>query len=561
MAEAENHQPERCSHDTEGDRASLDGSMGSGTGSSGNQCRPISNTAVGNQSGIVSTERSDEVLIKDGWTENDITAVQQATGLSTWAILNAWIAGLTGDQMVAAVEGNDRSSLAILINSGSTSGTPADKAWTNDAYLVPQEQQVGPVVQKDAAPIVTMGKILSCDVAIEQISGDQLLLWDGDKLEKGSTVRFEDQTYAAAKLHRSLAEALYLPDCIHAFGGIQKLFTKLCDVFSEHGTEKGISPRLAGATLGTWVSKCLPGPLIINLIGPPGAETTVLGLLMCVCRRALKLADPSMHHLASLPAGCNPTLVLDRPSERTLKQLVAAAGNPGMYFLSRGRLFDLRWPIIVCTRTPVSVPAVRVPLLPVNGLRRLTNMNAELIADFFQPKLLWYRLMQHQSVADSQFDAPREFCPEARTVGRVLGAAVEGAPDIQVSIMESLRSDDLQHKSQQSQAPAAGVVEVLLTLCHNKEAVTTVGQIALFANNLLKVRQENMELSPRAVGDVLRQELGLSPRRRSHGYELGLDLGSKRRVHHLASDYGVLEPVVDCALCQEVSGQAPPSGA
>jgi adenine C2-methylase RlmN of 23S rRNA A2503 and tRNA A37 len=111
---------------------------------------------------------------------------------------------------------------------------------------------------------------------------------------------------------------------------------------------------------------------------------------------------------------------------------------------------------------------------------------------------------------------------------------------------------DEQRKTEQSQAPAALVLEILLVLSHTQRPVAYVGQIAELANALLENRDENIQLSPRAVGEILRQELGLVARRRPPGYELALDNNVQQRVHRLASDYSVLQPVADCRWCQEV---------
>jgi len=150
-------------------------------------------------------------------------------------------------------------------------------------------------------------------------------------------------------------------------------------------------------------------------------------------------------------------------------------------------------------------------------------------------------------VAGSQFDVP-EFCPEARLLARVLGAAVEGSPSLQASIVTALGSLDEQRKAEQSQTPVAVVLESLLALCHSNTAVAYVGKVTELANTLLENREEPIQLSPRLVGEMLRQQLGLVAHRRALGYELAMDLDTQRRVHHLAVVHAVLQRVVDCLL-------------
>jgi hypothetical protein len=89
-------------------------------------------------------------------------------------------------------------------------------------------------------------------------------------------------------------------------------------------------------------------------------------------------------------------------------------------------------------------------------------------------------------------------------------------------------------------------------LSHAKRPAAYVGEITEHVNALLENRGENIELSPKAVGEILRQELGLLARRRPQGYELALDLNTQRRVHRLAADHNVLQSVADCPRCQEM---------
>jgi len=84
-----------------------------------------------------------------------------------------------------------------------------------------------------------------------------------------------------------------------------------------------------------------------------------------------------------------------------------------------------------------------------------------------------------------------------------------------------------------------------------------VGKVTELANTLLENREEPIRLSPRLVGEMLRQQLGLVARRRALGYELALDLDTQRRVHQLAGVHGVLQRVADCLRCEEISLSIP----
>jgi hypothetical protein len=165
--------------------------------------------------------------------------------------------------------------------------------------------------------------------------------------------------------------------------------------------------------------------------------------------------------------------------------------------------------------------------------------------------LLGFRLARHLSVANSQFDVP-EFTSDARATARVLGATLEGSANLQQELTNVLRRQDEANRAEKSQTPAAVVLEVVLTLCHSNSLNEYVGEIAQLANALFETRGEDIRLSPRTVGDVLRRELGLVGRRRALGYQLVLDVAVQRRLHRLGMSHGVLQRVAGCPRCQEM---------
>jgi hypothetical protein len=132
---AENDQPEPCCRDTEADGTTQDGGIDSGSAASGDQVMPTSNPKPGNESGTSSTDPNYNRLVAHGWTQDDISAVQEETCLSTQAILAASDAGFNRAEILAAVDGNDRWSLAML-SSAVGNGTATDRLWSIAASLV-----------------------------------------------------------------------------------------------------------------------------------------------------------------------------------------------------------------------------------------------------------------------------------------------------------------------------------------------------------------------------------------------------------------------------------------
>jgi hypothetical protein len=181
----------------------------------------------------------------------------------------------------------------------------------------------------------------------------------------------------------------------------------------------------------------------------------------------------------------------------------------------------------------------------------MMNSGAEAISQQFQSRLLQYRLVRHMAIGNSQFDAP-QLSPELRTIARVLGAAIEGCPAIQSEMIAALEELHDRETSPACEGNLA-VVETLFRLSHSELPTVYVGKLAEYAMGALGRLGEPMVLSPKAVGHILRQELGLLLTRRSLGYELALDGNTKRKVHRVAQIFGVLQPVAACSYCTELS--------
>jgi hypothetical protein len=164
-----------------------------------------------------------------------------------------------------------------------------------------------------------------------------------------------------------------------------------------------------------------------------------------------------------------------------------------------------------------------------------------------------YRLSQHRLVADSHFDCPK-FAPDTRLLARIFGASVEGSTELQGRIVDALSRIDEQCKVQQSQGLDSVVLEALLALCHEHRPRALVFEITKLANGILLGRHENLELTPKAVGGIMRGKLGLWTERRCAGYELQLIGETPKLIHQLATANNVLsmqEPLENCPWCNE----------
>jgi hypothetical protein len=403
-------------------------------------------------------------------------------------------------------------------------------------------------------PLTTLGELFADGSAIDLLRNHRLVLWSEAKEQVDLLVQHQGQSYLPASLNSRLEELLRFPQSAAPSESPESLVAELSSCLARYvELDESMRLLLAAFVLSTWVGECLPFAPVLNLWGPFGAETILVDVLSCLCRRPLRLLQPSVRELSELPRGLCPTVVLKQAEERSLRRLLSAAAEPDVHLLRGGIPLNIRCAVIACTRSPLSVPGLSLALLQPAKYARLGTQGRQL-ADDFQPRLLRYRLSQHRLVANSDFDC-QQFSPEVRQQARVLGAAVAGAPALQAGVAAALEALDEQSRVEHSQNLDAVVLEALLVLCHENNPAAYVLEVTTLTNGILLARHEQGELSPKAVGAILRKKLGLSLQRKGPGYELALGRDVCRHIHRLAASYGalsLLSPRPDCPGCGEL---------
>jgi hypothetical protein len=137
-------------------------------------------------------------------------------------------------------------------------------------------------------------------------------------------------------------------------------------------------------------------------------------------------------------------------------------------------------------------------------------------------------------------------------LARTLGAAVEGAPDTQAGIIELVAKIDEQQKVENSQTLAAAVLEALMVACSEGRSAIYVREVAELVNGILLGRGEEFSLSAKAIGGILRNDLGLYSTRRGAGWELILSRQTRERIHRLAPAFSILSELEPSSVAPDV---------
>jgi hypothetical protein len=393
-----------------------------------------------------------------------------------------------------------------------------------------------------------MGETFPCGTMIELLDDHKLLLHHADAELIGQTVEFEGILYEPASLDPALNRALHLPSGTEDYVSLDSLAAELSDLFVGFAAMEEFCARwLALFSMQTWIRDALPDVAPLNLWGTPGSEQDVLQILELLCRHPLRLFESSVTEVAAL-ADLGFTLLLNRPPERVLRPLVAC--NRGGLVLRGGRVLQPRTSTLVVSDNP-RPDMLSLSLLATVPGRRLSPGSLSSRCLMLRAKLLDFRLRHYQAASVSQFDLPG-LTPAMRMVARSYGATVAGCPSLLQQLTIALERAEDESRDASAQSLPAMMTEVLQACCHEDRAAVPLTELTELLSALSLSRGERIELTPKAVGTILRQQLGLSPRRKEYGYELPLGVATRTRVHRLARAQASLSRASGkpgCALC------------
>jgi hypothetical protein len=402
--------------------------------------------------------------------------------------------------------------------------------------------------------IATAGEVFGDGKVIELIRDAapngklRLLDWNGSRGKPLERCTVADRTYVPISLDPPIARALVLPSGTRPYGSTRQLFDEISSlVFSvTRWPERAVTPFVF-YVLATWLFEFLPAAPCLWITVPPAASTgTLLQIINLLCRRTLFLTEATVAAFRLFPTQLKPTVVTEVSTiTYPLLQLLRTSSRRGFLSASGGKWVDAFCAKIVVSRqAPRDPEAAGFPLeivLPPSGeyIPRLDAFEADRIASEFQPKLLEYRLVNHQKITKPSFEI-RGFSAPMRELAYDLGACVVGDEGLQGQILAHLEKDDREIQVNRSSLLESIVLEALLAECHDPQVSNvSVTDLTTSVNTILAARGEAREVSPENVGWKLRH-IGLRTVPVTGGCK-GLALPNEIRseIHALAAGYGV----------------------
>jgi hypothetical protein len=414
--------------------------------------------------------------------------------------------------------------------------------------------------------IETSGQIFPSGDVIELVgdidSSLRLLHWDGKCAQVAEKVEIHGKQYKPANLSSMLRGVIRLPAELVAYESVTAIVTALAATIETYAGLSDHCSRLAAFySVMTWFVDCLPAAPRLMLIGPSGRGPDQLKRLLGICRHSIGLACVSPSAFESLPFEFGLTIALTQSGIGTrFWQLLDAATKPNTFLWRKEQARSPFSPVILHAGKPMRGEVnrgleIEIPLLPVR--EELPLLDAEVEAEFvkrLQGQLLAYRLASYSAVKACTFD-PKQLAFPTREIARCLGSCFPNVPALQEEIVALLRSADAHQRMLQSASIEAVLVEGLLFLCHEAQGDPVAGvyaaQLAEHVRVISKGRGDQIDLKPRAIGDLLRG-LGFTTERLDrNGRGILLCREVIDKVHELAVAFHVpsLGHAQGCALC------------
>ncbi len=417
------------------------------------------------------------------------------------------------------------------------------------------------------SPIRTFGEVFPDGAVIELIQEAatkslSLFLSDGKTRKIAPEVDFRGHVYRAADINHSILLATRFPSKCDGFESTAKLFTEIRNTFMSRGFAEEVALPATYSSFASWFPACLPAAPCLSISGPQAEARLFLVLLSCMVRHPLPLGEVTRASLCSLPMDLQLTLLIDQERiSRSAWGLLSASNWRRAYIPWKGGLVNVFCAKAVYCGAKViknnfGDEALQINLTPSRGrLPVLDGRDQQKISERFQAKFLDYRCRNVMKVRESRCDFP-ELDSSIRILGRILGAPIVDAPELQANLAPLLREYQEGIRASKWLDLRCVTVEAILDHCHKEPGKRVhVGTLTDTVNRILKGRGERAKFEPEVIGGILRGQLGFSPERDSEGYYILLDNRVCRYAHQLAYGYDVAavqEGIAECSHCSAI---------
>ena len=395
----------------------------------------------------------------------------------------------------------------------------------------------------------TAGEFLADGTLLELVRvGDApelgLLVWDGHEARFVPSFIYGQVEYVPIMSPAPVLAAVNFPKSILDYKSPCELVDEISCLIAAAGPLSGAdAERCAFFVIATWLADVLPSAPFLWLLAPSLApRRSLVRVLQLLCRRSLRVSELTLATLQSVPAGLQPTLIVEAANtsrSRSLLKAIHASGRRGVLSLANGQMRDLCCAKIVIADQPFDrSTGTELPLeislgLTANSATDLAEMERR--GAQLQQKLLKLRLQTCAAVASSSPTCD-EFATPLQSILLTLAAPVWSDEGLRSRIISLFAELDSELRAEDAVRLEALVVEALLAGCHTRGLrQLPVLEITKNVNTMREGREGGVEMTPEKIGWCLRavgvRTVSLPDGRR--GVEL--DDKMRQKIHALAA--------------------------
>lgn len=343
----------------------------------------------------------------------------------------------------------------------------------------------------------------------------------------------------------------YLPSKPEAYRSVESLFSEIRSHLAGASSSPEQADLLTAFCFASFFSDCLQVSPCLLLYGSSTVPVmALLRTLACFCRHAILSA--SIYPM-TFAGGMRPTLLVCQ-ADAKVERLLPSLQFTDVVTSLDGRLCQLGGATAIHVgeqelNSKFTETCLKIHVDPSDGA--IASGPDPVTIDRIQNQLLMYRLCNYDSVKASGHRAT-DFSAATQVVARSLVPSLMD-PALQALVTRQLKPQDDAARCERTVHLSALAVETLLVCCHEGKREVHVDEVAK-GMDALRTRQGDMPpLQPRRVGHILRM-LGFPTMRLDiSGRGIHLFEPNAKRIHELASRYGVPSskiPLAACPHCQ-----------
>jgi hypothetical protein len=402
--------------------------------------------------------------------------------------------------------------------------------------------------------ISTAGQVLADGAFIELVASEdnfepKVLLYKNGSYTINHEIEYEGACYRPPQVDPGVWRATQLPISPINYGTDRELvesLQNLCQHVTGFNAEE--ARDVIRWSLYTHFPELILNPPDMILFGPDMARAVeFLRFCSCTTRHPLMLTDIRSAALRGIVEGFSPTVLINQPvMSKRIQHFLAQSNYRGISVLDgSGRAAQM-----CCFRAMYrgmafevvhNASAVRL-ILPRSGMQMTEAARAKIGRECLG-KLMQFRFNNFARVRQSWSVAGT-----SAESGTVEADPVAAMADDLGMIMRPGASESVTFE--QRLEPTCAVIEVLLGVCHQSTPNLQVNELAGRINALLRTRGEVKEYSSVEIGNML-LGLGIDRKRKAAGMYIEFDVRTRRRLHRLASSFGVEMKAPGCSECSD----------